>query len=171
MNRRNDWKQLLKSANEDLTPHGYALKVHEPEEKGFYACRILKDGKTVETYAENYYEDELSDLVNEAWHYVKSNLNRPGRIGSKTIKERFLTCLNVKTKVPVLAVEKDGLTWWAIRHTHTAHLTSGRVRSGCQLCNLPDLDAFTYYGDGTSDRPDTIRDMLTFKWLLRDKME
>lgn len=74
MNRLNDWQGLLNIANEDLAMYGYGLKVYEPEEEGFYFLDILKDGKYIDNYAGNYYEDELSELVNDAWHYVKSNL-------------------------------------------------------------------------------------------------
>jgi hypothetical protein len=73
MNRYNDWQGLLKMANEELDKFGYSLLIVEPEE-GFYDCEIRKDGNLVETYAENYYEDELSDLITEAWHDVKLKL-------------------------------------------------------------------------------------------------
>ena len=69
MNRYNDWQTLLAYANEDLEKAGYSLLIVEPEE-GFYNCEIRKDGELVEVYAENYYEDELSDLVNDALHYA-----------------------------------------------------------------------------------------------------
>lgn len=69
MNRYNDWQTLLAYANEDLEKTGYSLLIVEPEE-GFYNCEIHKDGELVEVYAENYYEDELSDLVNDALHYA-----------------------------------------------------------------------------------------------------
>ena len=68
-NRHNNWKQLLEYANEEIGKYGYSILIVEPEE-GFYNCEIWKDGKKVETYAENYYEDELSDLMTEVWHYV-----------------------------------------------------------------------------------------------------
>lgn len=68
-NRYNNWKQLLEYANEELEKTGFSILVVEPEE-GFYNCEIWRNGKKVETYAENYYEDELSDLMNEVWHYV-----------------------------------------------------------------------------------------------------
>ena len=74
MNRINDWQGLLNIANEDLAMYGYGLKVYEPEEEGFYFLDILKDGKSIDNYAGNYYEDELSDLVNDAWYHVKTNL-------------------------------------------------------------------------------------------------
>jgi hypothetical protein len=73
MNRYNDWQGLLEMANEDLDKFGYSLLIVEPEE-GFYNCEIHKDGELVETYAENYYEDELSDLITDAWHDTKLKL-------------------------------------------------------------------------------------------------
>lgn len=71
MNRYNDWEQMLQFANEDLEKTGYSLLIVEPEE-GFYDLEIRKDGELDEVYAENYYKDELSELVNDAWHYVKT---------------------------------------------------------------------------------------------------
>ena len=72
MNRRNDWEFLLSLANEDLKDTGYEIKVTDYYDDGCYTCEILKDGVSVDVYAENYYEDELSDLVTEACHYVKT---------------------------------------------------------------------------------------------------
>lgn len=71
MNRRNEWQKILEIANNDLALYGYSLLIVEPEE-GFYNCEIWKDGEHVDTYAENYYEDELDELVNDAWYFVKS---------------------------------------------------------------------------------------------------
>jgi hypothetical protein len=73
MNRYNDWQGLLKMANEDLEQFGYSLLIVETEE-GFYNCEIRMGGELIETYAENYYEDELTDLITEAWHDVKLKL-------------------------------------------------------------------------------------------------
>ena len=70
MNKRNDWKGLLEIANEDLKPYGYQLYIFDDDE-GFYTCKILKDNAPAEIFAENYYEDELSDLITEASHYVR----------------------------------------------------------------------------------------------------
>ena len=75
MNTHNEWKNLLSIFNEDLEKTGYSLFIVEPEE-GFYACEILKNGELVETYAENYYEDELSDLITDAAHHVLTYLAR-----------------------------------------------------------------------------------------------
>ena len=74
MNRRNNWKGLLKIANEDLATIGFELKIYEQD--GCYSCDIWKGNVAWEIYAENYYEDELTDLVNDAWHYVKHDMER-----------------------------------------------------------------------------------------------
>ena len=72
MNIHNDWQNLLKLANEDLANHGYELKVYEDD--GYYSCDIWKDGVAFDIYAENYFENELSDLITDAWHYVLTEL-------------------------------------------------------------------------------------------------
>ena len=69
MNKRNNWEQLLRQANEELNPQGYEIRISEIED-GCYNCEIFKDKVYVETYAENYFEDELATLVTDAWHYV-----------------------------------------------------------------------------------------------------
>ena len=73
MNRRNDWENLLRIFNEDLEKSGYSIDIVQPED-GFYNCEIWKNGKCVEVYAENYFEDELSDLVHDAFHYVYNKI-------------------------------------------------------------------------------------------------
>lgn len=70
------WKELLKTANEDLKQYGYRLSVNDREERGFFKCVIYKGNKKVETYAENYYANELEDLINEAWSYVRRSAGK-----------------------------------------------------------------------------------------------
>ena len=72
MNTRNDWENLLNLANEELGKKGYALNIFKDEE-WYYSCDILKDGKVIENYAEGFYENELSELITDAWHYVIAN--------------------------------------------------------------------------------------------------
>lgn len=69
MNRRHEWENLLSMANEDLKQYGFEIRLTDDGE-GAYDCDIYKDGSLVENYAGCYYEDELDELVNEAWHYV-----------------------------------------------------------------------------------------------------
>ena len=73
MNRNYDWKTLLTYANQDLDLYGYSLLLKEDNE-GYFACEVFKNGEFFDTYAENYWEDELADLINEAWHYIKTKL-------------------------------------------------------------------------------------------------
>lgn len=70
MNKHNDWETLLSLANEDLAKIGLYLELEHNEEDGCYKCNVMTDGYLVETYAENYYEEELSDLITDAWHDV-----------------------------------------------------------------------------------------------------
>lgn len=69
MNRYNDWKNELRIANEYLDKTGYSLLITEPEE-GCYDCEIWLNGEKIDTYAENYYEDELADLITDAWSHI-----------------------------------------------------------------------------------------------------
>ena len=72
MNRRNDWEDQLRIANEELKPTGYSIRIFDYDGEGYYICEILKDGASLEVYAENFYEDELADLVTEVWHYIST---------------------------------------------------------------------------------------------------
>ena len=71
MNRRNNWQDLLVLANEDLAKQKFCITITDPEGDGCFQCDIFNNGVLEETYAENYYEDELPDLIMDAWHYVK----------------------------------------------------------------------------------------------------
>ena len=75
MNRYNDWENLLRIYNEDLEKTGYSLRIVEDED-GYYSCEVWKDGKFIDVYAENYWEDELSDLITDAAHHVLTYLAR-----------------------------------------------------------------------------------------------
>lgn len=112
MNRYNDWKNLLKIANEDLDKIGYSLLIVEPEE-GFYNCEIRKDGKLVQTYAENYYEDELSDLIIDAQYYIETSLIKDKdtkRRGGIVVKRAEITSKDIVRSKQVLidnGIEED----------------------------------------------------------------
>lgn len=72
MNRINNYDQLLGYANKELKPKGYSIKLRKDED-GYYSCEIRKGRKLLEVYAENYFENELADLVTDAWHYVTTH--------------------------------------------------------------------------------------------------
>ena len=76
MNTHNDWENLLRIFNEELEKTGYSIKITDYHNDGYYICDILKDGISYEAYAENYYEDELSDLITDAHHYILTTLVR-----------------------------------------------------------------------------------------------
>lgn len=60
--------------------------------------------------------------------------------------------------------------WWTIKGSHLVHFAEGEpFELGAELMDVQDDDAFTYYGNGTNNRPDNVADMETFLWLLRDK--
>ena len=77
MNRYNDWENLLRYANKDLEMEktGYSLLVTKDDD-GYYSCEIRRDGDLVEVYAENFYEDELSDLITDASVYARNLAKR-----------------------------------------------------------------------------------------------
>lgn len=74
MNTRNEWKNLLKIYNSELKQYGVSLEI--TKDGGLYGCNILKDGKNVETYAENFFEDELDELITEVGVYAKNKFGK-----------------------------------------------------------------------------------------------
>ena len=76
MDTRNDWENLLRIYNEGLEKSGYSIKITDYYNDGCYTCEFMRDGGSVMVYAENYYEDELSDLITDAAHHVLTYLAR-----------------------------------------------------------------------------------------------
>ena len=64
------WKGLMNLANEDVKRHGKKILVLKDEQHGTYAIDILTTGKGAITFAENYHESELAQVVNDAWEYI-----------------------------------------------------------------------------------------------------
>lgn len=67
---------LVDTANEDIRKYGKEIQIVLDENDGYYSIDILtidKDGniKDIETFAENMFEDELADCVNDAWANVR----------------------------------------------------------------------------------------------------
>ena len=78
-----------------------------------------------------------------------------------------------KTTVFIVEDRTKGIFWWVPQGAHMVHKSnisylSRALCTGNQLNNLPDVDVFTYYGDGTTEHPDNVADMETLLWLLRD---
>ena len=110
MNRYNEWGNLLETANEDLEKTGYSLMITEPEE-GFFNCEIWRGGTVDQVYAENYYEDELSDLIIDAQDYIKTSLIKDTkRKGGIVVKRAEITSEDIVRSKQVLidnGIEED----------------------------------------------------------------
>lgn len=67
MSKRNNWQKMLKQYNEALKPFNIRLEII-PEDNTFTLKIHYYD--SVETYACGYYEDELEELIFDAYCYV-----------------------------------------------------------------------------------------------------
>ena len=88
--RNTDWKETLKQVNEKLAGKAQIIVT---EEDGQYQVDI-KSNKTVETYAQGCYENEVSDCIIEAQH--KAELSKVERLAEEYLlltdseKDEFL---------------------------------------------------------------------------------
>lgn len=73
-NRVNNWEQLLKIANNNLKKYGVEMNVLLGEDTGNYDLHITYPDGTTDIYAQNYYEDELDELVNDAWAHARAKV-------------------------------------------------------------------------------------------------
>ena len=106
MERTKEWQSLLKHANKELKKYGIELIIHEEER--YYSMNIQFPGHIV-NYAENFFEDELYDLINEAWHYSLGQvLNKPQELYlfyrgdswlTHTSLELVMVCDNIETGI------------------------------------------------------------------------
>lgn len=80
-NRCNDWQGLLELANKDLEKCGTALHVTKDDVDGTFSLtihfsKVNAKGKEIwfvnDHFAENYYEDEMSALINDAWVHARA---------------------------------------------------------------------------------------------------
>lgn len=70
-NKVNNWEELLKLANKDLIKQNLEIKLEEFD--GAYTLYIDNtEDKSYDIFAEGYYEDELSDLINDAWAHARA---------------------------------------------------------------------------------------------------
>lgn len=71
-NRVNNWEQLLELANKDLKKYGVEINVLFVDDTGDYDLHIFYPDGTTDIFAQNYYEDELGELVNDAWAHARA---------------------------------------------------------------------------------------------------
>jgi len=67
-NKVNNWKELLKLANEDVKK--YNAKIEVINEHGDFSVIITQDG-VKHDFAYGFYEDEISECINDAWANVR----------------------------------------------------------------------------------------------------
>lgn len=70
-NRVNNWKELLKLANEDLKKYNAEIGVYDHD--GEFSVTVVVNGEERE-FADGYYEDELGDLINDAWAHARAKV-------------------------------------------------------------------------------------------------
>ena len=70
-NKVNNWKELLELANKDLAKQNLEIKLDEFD--GTYTLYIDNtEDKSYDIFAESYYEDELGDIINDAWAHARA---------------------------------------------------------------------------------------------------
>ena len=71
-NRVSDWQGLLETFNETLAPQGKVILVEQNDDESGYNISVSMPNGKKEVYAENYYEDELCNVLNDALSWAIS---------------------------------------------------------------------------------------------------
>lgn len=102
---KKEWEAALEKANENLKEYGARLEVRRQLGGGDYSLLVhWSDGET-ENYASGFYEEELEQLVSEAWPDVRVKSMRRG--------DRIIRCI-----VHVDTTERDGMHSGKFSHEH-----------------------------------------------------
>ena len=102
---KKEWKITLEKANENLKEYGAQLEVRRQLGGNGYSLNVSwSDGET-ENYASGFYEEELDQLVSEAWPDV--------RIKSRHRGDRIIRCV-----VHVDTTERSVLDGGRFFHEH-----------------------------------------------------
>lgn len=111
MNKCNDWENLLRIYNEGLAKTGYSIKITDYYNDGCYTCEFMRDGVSVMVYAENYYEDELSSLITDAFHHITTYILKKEEKGAGiAVRRTNITPEDIKRTKQVLidnGIEED----------------------------------------------------------------
>lgn len=68
-NKVNNWEEVLELANANLKKYDAEIGVYDHDD--VYSVTIVVNG-VEEEYADNYYEEELVDLINDAWAHARA---------------------------------------------------------------------------------------------------
>ena len=102
---KKEWEATLEKANENLKEYGAQLEVRRQLGGGGYSLNVSwSDGET-ENYASGFYEEELDQLVGEAWPDVRVKSMRRG--------DRIIRCI-----VHVDTEERSDLPGGRFFHEH-----------------------------------------------------
>ena len=75
-NYQKDWEEIyLPMANGDLKQFGYEIKV-ETDDDGYISVVIFRDGKEDDIWSENLREEEVCDIINEAWAHIRAKIRK-----------------------------------------------------------------------------------------------
>lgn len=74
-NKVNDWKELLELVNRDINKYGYTISVYHAEdsEERWYVD-IDSASSSTENFAEECLEEELGELINDAWAHARAKI-------------------------------------------------------------------------------------------------
>lgn len=71
-NKRNNWQELLEMANKDVIKHDKRIDIHEDNE-GYFSIAIITPSNGHQfPFAENLFEYELDECINDAWANVRT---------------------------------------------------------------------------------------------------
>lgn len=151
--KKKEFFPITSISRDDLVAAGFDAEGVTDEQMEQLADKMADD------YLEQLYWSSLKILAEDALCIPKK----------KVIYPRSAKSGPDKVTVFIAEIPGDGY-WWAIKGTHTVFYSDGEpFKSGKQVSNVETVDCFTYYGNGTNERPDSVADMDTFLWLLRDK--
>lgn len=86
MNKRNDYTEIWKLANADLEKYGMQIELQKDDCDAYSVIVKSKNGQS-ECFAEGYYEDELDEVINEAYaHALAKAKSKQKRKGVKVTK-------------------------------------------------------------------------------------
>lgn len=68
-NKVNPWELILKLANKDLKKFNAEIGVYDHDD--VYSVTIIVNG-VEEEFADDYYEDELGECINDAWTHART---------------------------------------------------------------------------------------------------
>lgn len=107
MNKRNEWEELLEQANGDLKKYSIWMKISE--EDGFFTLYLMQVGKLPYTFAENCDENELCELINEAWAHARAKGKH-----EKLHEENKITALSTKMHLLCETIQEITLVTWPV---------------------------------------------------------